>query len=97
MKRPDITPGPWEASQPEGGNIAIIPVKRRKFGESWTLAYLRDFQSNDAENARMMAAAPAMAEALENLVKDWERVHGPIPHDHEAKAALTLAGYTFDS
>lgn len=29
--------------------------------------------------------------ALANLVADWERVHGPIPEDHEAKAALWAA------
>jgi len=26
--------------------------------------------------------------ALQNLVNDWERVHGQIPNDHEAKVAI---------
>jgi hypothetical protein len=26
--------------------------------------------------------------ALQNMVNDWERVHGQIPNDHEAKVAI---------
>lgn len=40
------------------------------------------------EAAAMLAHAERMREALHNLVADWERVHGPIPADHEARAAL---------
>ena len=29
-----------------------------------------------------------LVDALRNLVNDWERVHGPIPEDHEAQAIL---------
>jgi hypothetical protein len=29
-----------------------------------------------------------LVDALTNLVNDWERVHGAIPLDHEAKAVL---------
>jgi hypothetical protein len=37
-------------------------------------------------------AAPALYEALQNLIADWERVTATkIPDDHEAKAALALA------
>jgi len=32
-----------------------------------------------------------LLEALQGLVCDWERVHGPIPNDHEAKAAIAQA------
>lgn len=36
-------------------------------------------------------AAPELLDALEGLVADWERVHGPIPKDHEARAAIAKA------
>lgn len=37
-------------------------------------------------------AAPALYEALQNLIADWERVTATkIQDDHEAKAALALA------
>lgn len=43
-------------------------------------------------NANLIAAAPALLGALQNLVADWERVQGrAIPEDHEAKAALRMA------
>jgi len=38
------------------------------------------------------AAAPDLLAALENLVADWERVHGRIPDGHEARAAIAKAG-----
>ena len=37
------------------------------------------------------AAAPDMLAALKNLVNDWERVHGAMPSDHEASAAIAKA------
>jgi len=30
----------------------------------------------------------ALVSALRGMVADWERVHGTIPDDHEAKAAI---------
>jgi len=42
-------------------------------------------------NAKLMAASPDLLEALQNLVNDWERVHGVIPDNHEAKAAIAKA------
>jgi len=42
-------------------------------------------------NARLIASAPDLLVALENLVADWERVHGPVPEDHEARAAIAKA------
>lgn len=45
---------------------------------------LESLQHFNRENAELV-------EALRNLVGDWERVHGPIPADHEARAALAKA------
>jgi hypothetical protein len=42
-------------------------------------------------NARLIASAPELLIALENLLGDWERVHGPVPEDHEARAAIAKA------
>ena len=43
------------------------------------------------QDARLIAAAPEMLEALRNLVMDWERVIGPIPENHEAQVAIAKA------
>ena len=65
------------------------------FGEAHTtgIAYVSvsDSEAEDLANARLIAAAPDLLAALENLVSDWERVHGQIPADHEARAAIARA------
>jgi hypothetical protein len=59
------TPGPWVALSTHPGQYAIIPTKHQKHENMWTLAYIRDFQSNDKANARLIAAAPELLEALQ--------------------------------
>lgn len=51
------TPGPVAAVSPHPGQWALVPVNHGKAPECWTLAYVRDFQRNDAENARLFAAS----------------------------------------
>ena len=51
----------------------------------------RAYLTTDAETAQLIATTPRLLEALINLVDDWERVHGNIPVDHEAKAAIAQA------
>lgn len=56
------------------------------------IATLHDWQG-DAEseaNGKLIVAFPNLAEALRNLVLDWERCHGELPADHEAKAVLSV-------
>lgn len=51
------TPGPVIASNPHPGQFALVPVNHTKQPDFWTLAYIRDFQSNDRDNAALFAAA----------------------------------------
>lgn len=66
-------------------------------GEGKLIAMLCERDSGDDNtdeqdaNAALIAAAPDLLEALTNLVNDWERVHGSIPVDHEARAAIISA------
>ena len=45
-------------------------------------------QADADKYGKLLAAAPDLLEALRGLVMDWERVHGELPLDHEARAAL---------
>ena len=84
---PAWTPGPWTFTRPHPGQYAIIPAKHEKRGDMWTLAYIRDFQANDEANARLIAAAPEMAEALAALLShDGETVTDGIGVEHDSEA-----------
>jgi hypothetical protein len=61
------TPGPWKAISPHPGQWAICKESHQKHLESWTVAYVRDFQKQDEANARLIAAAPELLEALKGL------------------------------
>lgn len=50
-----------------------------------------DAEERGFANVALFAAAPDLLDALENLIADWERVHGAIPADHEARAAIAKA------
>lgn len=82
---PWIINGPWHVQAPTGpDNIPVIVAQ---------VLTLRDGNRIQKEaNARLISAAPELLEALQGLLSDWERVHGPIPDDHEAKAAIAKAG-----
>lgn len=50
------------------------------------------YRLNGPDNYTVLAAAPDLLEALQNLVADWELAQDrPIPDDHEAKAAIAKA------
>lgn len=57
------TPGPWVVVNPHPGQYAIVPAVHASRPETWTLAYVRDFQINDEANARLIAAAPDLLTA----------------------------------
>ena len=82
------TPGPWKTEALSyGGSAANIRNANRHL-----IVGPRGFHEKNLEaNARLIAAAPEMLEALRNLVMDWERVIGPIPENHEAQVAIAKA------
>jgi hypothetical protein len=84
-KRATFTPGPWEkATIGIGTNLKQVVWLGEKTGRRIQVIGT----GRDHANARLIAAAPAMYEALKNLVADWERCIGAIPHDHEAREVL---------
>ena len=59
---PAHTATPWAFVSPHPGQFAIIPENRQKHVTTHTLAYIRDFQSNDRANAaRIVACVNACA------------------------------------
>ena len=85
-KSAQFTPGPWSIRKDseEKGSPLRVHAPSRSIAQVWE-------HDQGRGNAALIAAAPEMYEALQNLVNDWERVHGPIPKDHEAWAALAQA------
>lgn len=78
------SPGPW-SRRFNGASVIIDDAN----GKAVARAMPRIFGEL---NGDLIAAAPELLAALENLVADWERVTGTsIPTDHEAKAAITKA------
>lgn len=100
------TPGPWRAERFVGdwkifGNPAW-PCNWNDCDGVWPVAIIDDTITDDypreAEaNARLIAAAPALYEALERLLAHWTGEAGPTEHDDDdamerkARAALALA------
>jgi len=80
------TPGPWIAN-----NKGIYPESDQPTEGEKPAVRSRLIALTQGPNARLIAAAPCMLEALRNLVMDWERVIGPIPEDHEAQVAIAKA------
>lgn len=81
-----FTPGPWHTT---GLNVragdALICYATNHWADDETP------ESERQANACLISSAPDLLVALENLVADWERVHGPVPEDHEARAAIAKA------
>ena len=89
MKKPDITPGQWRVAD-TGISVLSNQSTTGVVNDGVAEAYSR-------ANARFIAAAPAMAEALEAALA-WEKeVPAPyrdFPFIRAIKAALIAAGYT---
>jgi hypothetical protein len=94
MKRPPITPGPWNFTK---GVIPCIfaSIDRHQVNVAKTI-----YGSHDEAltNARAIAALPALLEALEKCHAFFREVQRCGYCDHEAdntRSALRLAGYEF--
>ena len=103
--RPAHTPGPWEV----GGKVGLycddvqitsnkepvaIAVPRRSYD---ILSLARRSPAELAANARLIAAAPELLEALEAVIPDLEHyvaTHGPGPDKRLALARAAIAKAT---
>lgn len=102
------TPEPWSVVTPHPGQFAIVPENRQKHATTHTLAYIRDFQSNDEANAaRIVAcvnacegiadpgAVPDLLEALKSALDIMEgREAGSERVDAIAQARAAIARAT---
>ena len=61
------TPGPWSAHAHESTDTYTIHVAGRSW-ESWAVAHVGDCTDDEA-NARLIAAAPDLLEALKNVIR----------------------------
>lgn len=72
------TPGPWHLvtrdGQPENGSIAVM-------SRSWQALYTRNALGDADADARLIAAAPLMLEALRDIVAQAERTKMMLPAD----------------
>jgi len=85
-EKPTFTPGPWVIEDCTPGESTGL---RFEVGtKDSVIARTTDGWEEARANARLISAAPEMYEALKNLVADWERCIGAIPHDHEAREVL---------
>ena len=102
MKRPQITPGPWNFTK------GITPCIRASIDRHQVNVAKTIYGSHDEAlaNARAIAALPALLEALEAMLEAYAPFH-QLSVDHKGgeeglhsavrktRAALTLAGYEF--
>ena len=96
------TPGPWGIKSTETGPKAIFSGET---GEWIATTCQKGWPLIDAENARLIAAAPELAEALDSLIgwavmrSDWAAAGKSEPTDHpiqRARAALKSAGVSHE-
>lgn len=89
------TPLPWRVrSHPELGSFIEAKIEGKPYGQEILGEDYFPHLDRGADCAFIVLACnshAALIEALENLLADWERVHGAVPKDHEARAALAAA------
>lgn len=99
MKRPDITPGPWEIY---GSDYADVrPVDKIAQGAAnGIVAQCPGYKQEREANAQAIAALPDLLSALENVLVAFDDLPDSAFYQVEGthqqvKEALTEAGYTF--
>ena len=77
MTNTNYTPGPWEAMTPLGPGDYAVLSKSVNAGGNFHIATLPNGSHKEAKaNARLIAAAPEMAEALADLVERCDGEEG---------------------
>lgn len=88
-----FTPGPWFLSA-QGGSVVARPTITLPNGEErWTTTRIASFSSSGGNeaNARLIAAAPDMFEALENIRSAASGLNHPALCIIDSIAAAALA------
>lgn len=75
---------PWRLGMGMGGYCVFS-------ADGVAVASIRQDVSHDLANSCLIAAAPDLMRALENLMREWERRFGPLHENHEAMIALAKA------
>ena len=75
------TPGPWTASD-EPGAYDICVVEHEDWRKNWYVTVEGPKRAEPEPDARLIAAAPAMYEALEDALNTLKAVRHFL-HDHE--------------
>ncbi len=84
------TPGPWKVIPPVGpGNYGVNSEKALTAYGNWCVAVIPNGDHAEAApNARLIAAAPALLEALEALAEYWRNGTPVQPGSEVANDAL---------
>ena len=99
MSNTEFTPGPWEALRKVYGPQKGLYVKQ--IGDTGLFLVKHTFDGLEAEaNAKLMAAAPYMHEALGEVIAVLETLHHMNPEEpcsiydawNKAKRAIAKAG-----
>jgi len=97
------TPGPWSAEAPPPDAYTDPDIRLDPEVKFWIVGggvgevlaqTLLTSQGQEAANARVLAAAPDLLDALHALVKVYEKVGGPLAVDPklaDARAAIAKA------
>lgn len=96
------TPGPWHVVTNTDGGTDVVHTRGRAPGESYREVAL---DIDTEEDARLIAAAPDLLEALETILKQAATLHGgsggPTPrqvaNDIEKEAREAIAKATGDT
>lgn len=86
------TPGPWFLIEHLGGGYTI--QNQREGGGVLVLKHARDCTATEHANLRLIAAAPALLEALTHLERTFGEGHATLEQERnaleQARAAIAL-------
>lgn len=94
MSAPQFTPGPWFPNTPSNRRV-FMPndtVEIKAAGGLVACLYAENWpHGQDERNARLIAAAPELYEALAEFVAGADAGHVSVEADNAARAALAKA------